>query len=150
MHLLQSDDQLEHISSYIHQDTQQHNTHFDLTISEVYDFTAAGSLDFGGSEFKEAGREPIHPQTSAGDDYGWWNLSAGTYCAVLNETVRLDDSDMALLALHPHAQKAGLTANAKTLSTENNSAIELAFSVPQVGCNIKENARFAALCFLAE
>ena len=139
-----------HVQSIIHQDTQQHETHFDLTVDRIHKFTKAGSLDFGGSEFEAADTELINPQKNQGDEYGWWNLSQGHYRATMNETVKEIEDTIAFISLHPHAHKAGIIANTSMLhNQQNGNPITLNFFVPGPGCNIKENARFAMLYLLA-
>lgn len=150
MFFLKSDELQNHIHSIIHKDTQQHNTHFDLTVDSIQKFTKAGSLDFGGSEFKAAEKEIIKPQKNQGDDYGWWNLPQGHYQATMNESLKEAEDIIAFINLHPHAQKAGVVANASMLpNQQSGDPITLNFFAPDSGCNIKENARFAVLYLLA-
>jgi len=61
MKLLSIDELIHHAQSVIHEDTQRHSHHLDLTVSSVYKFTKPGELDFGGSEFKVADTEIIEP-----------------------------------------------------------------------------------------
>ncbi|WP_445666122.1 hypothetical protein [Fodinibius sp. AD559] len=150
MFFLKSDELRNHLHSIIHKDTQQHKTHFDLTIDSIYKFTKAGSLDFGGSEFEAAEKELIKPQKNQGDDYGWWNLPQGHYQASMNETIKEAGDTIAFINLHPHARKAGIITNASMLPNQHNEdPITLNFFAPDPGCNIKENARFAVLYLLA-
>lgn len=151
MILLQSDELINHLGSIIHQDTQQHTNHFDLTVSKIHQFTEAGSLDFGGSEFQSAETRLIEPQKkSEEDDYGWWHLSKGMYQATMNEEIKEFEDTIALLAPHNHTQKAGVISNTHILSNEEEGDIvTVNFRVPKAGCNIKENARFAVLYLLA-
>ena len=150
MFFLKSDELRDHVESIIHKDTQQHNTHFDLTVDAIHKFTKAGSLDFGGSEFESAEKKIIEPQKNQGDDYGWWNLPQGHYQATMNETVKEVNDTIAFISLHPHAHKAGIIANTSMFpNQQNNSPITLNFFAPDPGCNIKENARFAVLYLLA-
>lgn len=150
MFFLKSDELRNHIDSIIHQETQQHSIHFDLTVDKIYSFTKAAALDFGGSEFKKAEKSPIEPKKDQGDDYGWWNLPEGHYQAKMNEQISKVEDTVALLGLHDHAQSAGIIANAAYISLdETKSEITINFSAPKPGCNIKENARFAVLYLLA-
>ncbi|TYP95127.1 hypothetical protein LX73_0422 [Fodinibius salinus] len=152
MHFITSDELTKYIDSFIHQDTQQHEDHFDLTVSSISVLTQKGALDFGGSEFEAAQEETIIPQKrNDDDDYGWWELSEGMYNAVMNEELNTSKQAAPLLSLHPHARKAGLIANTSII--KNNSAnkrIEITFKVPKSGCSIKENARLATLYLLAD
>jgi hypothetical protein len=150
MFFLKSSELRNHVNSIIHEETQQHNTHFDLTVNSIHKYTKAGSLDFGGSEFKAAEKELITPQKNQGDDYGWWNLPQGHYQATMNETIQEAEDTVALVGLHAHARAAGIISNASMLATEERGTpITLNFTTPGPGCNIKENARFAVLYLLA-
>lgn len=152
MKLIQADKLSKYIGSIIHQDTQQHSTHFDLTVSKIHRIVEAGSLDFGGGEFKPATKSAVEPQKNEGDDYGWWHLPMGTYQATMNEELREVADGIVLLAPHPHTQQAGIVANTSFISDNkgDHRPITVNFRVPEAGCNIKENARFAVLYLLAE
>jgi len=151
MTLLKSDKLTEHLQSIIHKETQQHENHFDLTVDHIHKITEAGSLDFGGGEFQPADFHKVEPQKdNEGDKYGWWHLSGGTYRATMNEELRNFQDTTALLAAHTHAQKAGIITNSMILSGKKEiNSITMNFTVPEAGCNIKENARFAVLYLLA-
>lgn len=150
MILIQSDELSDHIESIIHQETQQHDNHFDLTVAKINKLVEAGSLDFGGSEFQPAEKRILEPQKNEGDDYGWWHLPKGTYQATINEKIREFEDTIAVLAPHPRTQQVGIIANTSILSSrQENQPVTLNFRVPEAGCNIKENARFAVLYLLA-
>ncbi len=150
MFFLKSDELRNHIDAIVHQDTQQHATHFDLTVDKIYTFEKAGALDFGGSEYKKAEKSIVEPKKEQGDDYGWWNLPAGHYQATMNEQIKEVEDTVALLGLHEHAQSAGIIGNATYVSLdEAANEITFNFTTPEPGCNIKENARFAVLYLLA-
>lgn len=153
MTLLQSDDFLNYFEDLIHLDTQQHEHGLDLTVSEIHEFTGVGSLDFGGSEFEEASTRQIKAEKlNPGDDYGWWQLDEGTYKAVCNESLKIPAEAVAIVTPHEHARKAGLLVNTSVVadSNEEGHRLSLTFRVPQAGCNIKENARFASVYMLSE
>lgn len=152
MFLLESDELLEHTSNIIHEDTQKQKLNIDLTISKVFSFTKAGSLDFGGSEFEEANGKYIEPvKQSNNADYGWWILKQGTYQAVFNESLHNLEDTLVAISLHEHASKAGLIANSRLLTPDHSmDEITMNFQVPTNGCNIKENARFATLHLIAD
>lgn len=150
MNILQSDELTDHLESIIHKETQQHDNHFDLSVAEIYQFTEAGSLDFGGSEFQPAQKRLVEPQKEdKNDDYGWWHLRRGSYLAIMNEEIKDFRGKIALLAPHSHAQKTGIIANTNILSARNEQKLTMNFRVPEAGCNIKENARFAVLYLLS-
>lgn len=151
MILLKADELTNHLDSIIHKDTQLHDDHFDLTIAQIHQLTEAGSLDFGGSEFQTAQGRIIEPQKKNNDDdYGWWHLNKGMYQATMNEEVKEFKDTIALMAPHAHTQKVGIVANTSVLSSnEEGEPVTMNFRVPEAGCNIKENARFAVLYLLA-
>ena len=149
MHLLKTEEIFKLVSDIIHKETQQHENNLDLTVSEIYSFTGPGPLDFGGSEFQPAKTEMIKPEKDDQEDnYGWWKLPAGIYKAVFNEKIKDADQTIALLTLHEHAKKAGIINNEGFVSDEDNDHLSINFIVPESGCNIKENARMAALYVL--
>lgn len=144
MQLLTSAELSDHLQNIVHEDTQLHETRIDLTVDEVSKLKQAGSLDFGGSEFEPAKADIIKPRKkNEDDDYGWWNLEAGSYKARFNEELSLNEKMLALMNLHYHARQAGIVANTQLIGYSG--SLEMLFNVPEVGCNIKENARFATL-----
>ena len=149
MHLLKTEEIFKSVSDIIHKETQQHENHLDLTVSEIYSFTGPGSLDFGGSEFQPAKTEMIKPEKDdPKHDYGWWKLTGGIYKAVFNEKINQLDQATPVISLHEHAKKAGIIGNEGFVSEEDTSRLSINFIVPETGCNIKENARMAALYVL--
>lgn len=147
MSLLQSDEVLKYLSNIIHKDTQQHELHIDLTVSEIHVLTGSGSLDFGGSEFKAAQSVPVSAEKKNPEDkYRWWQLKKGTYRAFFNEAIDEGQNYTAIISPHFHAQEAGLISNTYLIpSGEAIGTLSLNFRVPETGCNIKENARLATL-----
>lgn len=150
MFFLKADELYNHLDSIIHQETQQHPTHYDLTVDYIHSFKQPGALDFGGSEFKASQKEIIEPKMNEGDKYGWWNLSEGLYQATMNEKIKESEDTIALIGLHVHARKAGIIGNTSMLTPQqSNNNITINFLVPESGCNIKENARLGVLYLLA-
>lgn len=149
MKLLPSDKILELTDNIIHEDTQLHDQHLDLTVAEVHQLTGAGSLDFGGSEFTPAASEPIDPEKlNPNDSYGWWDLKIDTYQALFNESIEIPEDMIAVITPHIHAEKSGIIINTLYLSAEDNlEDLSMYFHVPVAGCKIKENARIATLRF---
>ncbi|CAN5414701.1 hypothetical protein BH23BAC3_BH23BAC3_34540 [soil metagenome] len=135
----------------IHQDTQQHHLHTDLTMAEIFNITSAGSLDFGGSEFEPAETELINPEKKNPDDeYGWWKLDSGTYRAQFNEKAVLPEYKLGVLLPHQHTDQAGLIMNSRLIFRyeSSNGELQTTFHVPNSGTAIKENARIASLFIL--
>ena len=150
MKFLESQEILERTKDIIHEGTQLHDRHIDLTVSEIHRLEDAGSLDFGGSEFTPVGSEIIHPEKkNPNDDYGWWDLKIDTYKAVLNESVDLNEDVTAIITPHINAAKAGLDCNTRFITSEDDlNPMVLHFHVPVAGCKIKQNARIATLHFI--
>ena len=138
-----------YLESIIHEETQLHDDRFDLTINKIRQLTEAGSLDFGGSEFQPAEGRTMDPQKkNENDDYGWWHLRRGTYQAIMNETVTDLKEKVGIIAPHDHLRQTGIVATTSIVTSPKNQSIILNFTVPEAGCNIKENARFATLFLL--
>jgi len=146
MAFLASEDFIENITGIIHKGTQQHDQHCDLTVSEVHRITGAGSLDFGGSEFRPATIEKITPKKQKpDDDYGWWDLGKGPYKIIFNETVD-DLPGTGIISPHDHAKQSGLISDTFLISpNENKDKLSMNVTVSEAGCHIKENARIASL-----
>lgn len=144
MNLLTFDQITGQIENIIHKDTQLHANSIDLTVNEIHAFTQSGSLDFGGSEYAPAKTEIIKPEKcDPDDDYGWWDLTSGRYNTFFNEQMS-GVGKIAIISPHHHARAAGIVANTSILSG-NGEALHFIFDVPDIGCKIKENARFATV-----
>ncbi|NGP87974.1 dCTP deaminase [Fodinibius halophilus] len=149
MNFLGDNELTDHLESIIHEETQLHDYHFDLTVTQIHRFTMAGALDFGGSEFKSAETEVVELQKNSGDDYGWWHLSEGTYQATMNETLADIEDATAIVVPHSHLHQAGVTSSTSIIPNPDDEPITMNLQVPSVGCNIKENARIASLYLLS-
>ncbi|MFP4175451.1 MAG: dCTP deaminase [Halobacteriales archaeon] len=124
----------------VHQGTQRTDEGFDLTLDEVYLVDAAGRVDFGGGELEDASLSPVGTKKrDEDDDYGWWNLDAGTYVIEHNESLGGDETGTiktrtALLergAYHPTVHVAELPL--------------LPLTVGGDGLRLKENARVSTV-----
>lgn len=145
MALAPSKDLIDNINNLIHQETQLQEHCLDFTISEIHEFSNAGSLDFGGDEFEPASTTKLDTVKKDSDDsYGWWNLAGGTYLAISNESFNPMENQVVFILPHLHAREAGLMINTVIAEgDESGSGIRIPIHVPGVGCKIKENARFA-------
>ncbi|WP_421775510.1 hypothetical protein [Gracilimonas sp.] len=151
MSFLAFDELKKKVSDLIHEDTQRHGHHLDLTVAEVHRITGAGSLDFGGSEFKPATTEKLNSEKQkADDDYGWWKLQQGPYKVIFNESVNVEDVSAAMISAHPHARQAGLISDSYMISNDSSDALSLNVTVSEAGCSIKENARLAELRIIGD
>lgn len=151
MALAPSKDLIENFNNLVHQETQLQENCLDLTISEIYEFSDAGSMDFGGDEFKPATTNKLDPVKKNSDDlYGWWNLAGGIYLAICNESIKPMDNNSVFIIPHQHARDAGLMINTVIVEGDHSgSGIRIPIQIPGVGCKIKENARFASAYIVA-
>jgi hypothetical protein len=81
-------DLLDAVGGIVHEPTQMRSDGgVDLTVTEVYEITEPGRVDFGGGELEPAGIEP-HDRVwrDEDDDYQWWHLDTGTYLIEYNES----------------------------------------------------------------
>jgi dUTP pyrophosphatase len=138
------------IEGYINLDVQLTPNGFDLTVSKIFAFDKAGSLDFSNKErVVPEGEEITTEKKKPEDKFGWWNLKKGIYKIRTNETVNLP-KDLVALAFsrtsllrmaaftHHGVWDAGFSGRGEfILSVENPKGIE-----------IKQNARLAQLIFL--
>jgi hypothetical protein len=148
MRVLTADEIADCLDHVVHLGTQRTDHGVDLTASEVFRLTAPGSLDFGGSEYEEAARERMVPKRrQADDDYGWWDLKAGTYLVRYNETVDPGDG-IALVQSHERLLKAG-AYHAAFRVHEAQDPLETLLVVSERGCHLKENCRISRLTIFA-
>jgi deoxycytidine triphosphate deaminase len=148
--LLSADDTRRRLDGVVHFDTQSESASdgLDLTAAAVFAFTGPGQLDFGGDEEQPAERRRLDPEKRApDDDYGWWNLDAGTYAVRFNESVQLEAGDVALLTPHERLLKAGAHHPVCGLRAPRaaSDALETVLSVGNAGLHVKENARLSTL-----
>lgn len=138
------------VTNYLHLDTQLQPNGFDLTAGEIHAYNGPGRLDFSNSEREIPETTPLTPEKrDAGDEYGWWNLSPGTYKVVMNETVKIP-TDLVGIAL-PRSSLLRMGAYTKNAfwdgGFEGTGAFLLKVDNPD-GIHIKENARVNQLSFI--
>jgi len=129
------------IEGIVHEPTQTAGQGFDLTVSEIYEMTSPGAVDFGGGELTAAERSPhdIEKRDTA-DEYGWWNLDAGQYLLAYNETLTSDD-----LVFTLRTRSAVLASGAFHPTLHVTDVPEVPLTVGGAGLSIKENARVSTL-----
>lgn len=130
------------VDGIVHEPTQTEESGFDLTVSEIYEITAPGRVDFGGGELEPADIEP-HPTATRNpdDDYEWWTLDAGQYLIEYNET--LSPPDGVSLVVQTRDEILARGAFHPTLRTQELGRVPL--SVGGAGLKCKENARVSTL-----
>lgn len=124
-----------------------------LTVAGVGTFSYRGSLDFGGSEYKQAKIKWLQPQKKADDEkYGWWHLSEGMYIIELNERVRPAEGSSLYLQVWESAETAGIVHPSGIIHPQENveetTPLRITVSVGSTGVDIKENARISRLVLL--
>ena len=150
MHLLSAEETRSRLDGLVHFDTQSADAEsgLDLTAEALLAFTAPGRLDFGGDEEQAAERRRLDPEKAdPGDDYGWWDLEAGTYAVRFNESAELERGQVALVVPHERLLRAGARHAALGLRAprEESAPLEAVLEVGRAGVQIKENARLSTL-----
>ncbi len=136
------------VHGFISAKKQQGAFSIDLTVRGISRVKSGGSLDFGGSEYKEASVETLDPVKETPDEpYGWWNLSPGKYLIRYNET--LAHREKTLIMILPHERLLAAGGSHPPLVVQNlDEGICVTLEVGQEGLAIKENARVSkALAF---
>ena len=145
MRIFDADATSERVQGLVHLDTQRAAAGLDLTVDEVARLTGPGALDFGGSEFEPADLTTLDPElASPGDDYGWWELAAGTYAIRYNEALALDDGQVGIIHPLPRLQRAGASHGSFVVDGAEDP-VETLLTVGQGGCRLKENCRVSRL-----
>ncbi|HKJ68275.1 MAG TPA: dCTP deaminase [bacterium] len=133
------------IKNIVHEPTQfppNQNLAY-LTVAKIGKITRQGSLDFGGSEYREAEVEWIQPELQSKEDkYGWWDLAPGLYQVQFNESLSFSDDSGVLLQIWSQALKAGV-AHPTEVITESRDPLVTLLQVSEPGSSIKENARLS-------
>jgi len=143
--MLSADALAQQLDGLVHLDTQRAPDGVDLTVDAVYRITGHGRLDFGGSEFEEAPREPLTPVLDdPDDDYAWWTLDEGSYVVRYNEALTLTDGQRAEIAPLHRTLLAGASHGSFALS-ESRDPLETLLVVGRRGCRLKENCRLSRL-----
>lgn len=150
MRILDADETRSQIDGLVHLDTQRAAAGLDLTVDSVARVAGPGRLDFGGSEFAPAEREAVAAElASPDDDYGWWELEAGTYVARYNETLELDPGRVAAVHPLPRLLRAGASHPGFVVEggegDGDGAPLEVLLTVGEGGCALKENCRISRL-----
>lgn len=148
MHYLNGEEVAGLTEGVIHTETQQHDYEVDLTASEVYRLTGAGSVDFGDSEYMAAPRATVKAlKRKKDDEYGWWDLEPGTYIVRFNEVATLKANHIAYVQPHERLLDAG--AHHPTFYfRDERPHLEVLLTVGSGGLSIKQNARISKLLVL--
>ena len=143
MRILDAETAAERTEGLVHLDTQRADTGLDLTVDEIHRVAGPGALDFGGSEFEPADHEEIPPELAhPDDDYGWWDLAAGSYLVRYNEWLALKDRETGLILPLDRLLEAGASHPA-FLVRGVRDPVETLLHVGDAGCRLKENCRLS-------
>ncbi|MFP4430975.1 MAG: hypothetical protein ACLFPV_06980 [Spirochaetaceae bacterium] len=116
-----------------------------LTVKRIGRTSAAGALDFGGSEYKQADVEWFEPQKKQEDDkYGWWNLTSGDYVVEYNESVHPAEGQRFHFQIWPPALYNGVTHPSEVIASSRDP-LRSSIRVGAAGADIKENARVSVV-----
>lgn len=130
------------VDGIVHEPTQTEGRGLDLTVTEVYEVTTPGRVDFGGGELEAADLTPHDRQyRTEDDDYEWWQLDAGQYLIEYNETLELPAETVATVQTRDELLARG--AFHPTLDVAELDRIPL--SVGGEGIRLKENARVSTV-----
>jgi hypothetical protein len=130
-----------HIDGLVHEPSQTEGTGVDLTVTEVYEVTGPGRVDFGGGELEAAATEPHEREKRSPDDeYEWWSLDPGTYLIEYNESIPGDD-----LRFTVQTRDALLERGAFHPTLRVTELPRVPLSVGGAGIRLKENARVSTV-----
>jgi deoxycytidine triphosphate deaminase len=102
-----------------------------------------GQLDFGGSEYKAAGRVALATRRIRAEDrYEWWELERGCYFAEFNETLELAEDEIALLEPDERLLRAG-AVHVPMFLRGRVAPVETLLQVGALRLKVKQNARIS-------
>jgi deoxycytidine triphosphate deaminase len=129
------------VDGIVHEPTQTEGRGLDLTVSDIYEVSEPGRVDFGGGEL-EAATVAHHEseKRNPDDDYEWWHLDAGTYLAEYNESLSSDN-----MRLTVQTRRALLERGASHPTLQVTDLPRVPLTVGGSGIRIKENARVSTI-----
>ena len=143
MELLTGKAAIERMQGVLNAKYQVHGTAVDLTVKNIFAVDPVGQVDFGGSEYKPAGRVPIASlRYNREDRYEWWNLERGCYLVEFNESLVLPDNEVAMLEPEERLLRAGALHPSHFIRGKV-SPIETLLEVNIMRIQIKQNARIS-------
>ena len=145
MKLLSGHEAVAHVKGILSEKHQVHACSIDLTVRNISRVNPIGQLDFGGGEYVPAGHFPIEAhRLRPEDNYQWWELDRGCYFIEFNETLQLDDDEIALLEPDPRTLRTGAT-HASVFLRGHSEKLETLFDVQAQHLTVKQNARVSRL-----
>lgn len=126
------------VTDLVHDDTQVTDAGIDLTLDTVAHIQEPAQLDFGDNELTTPTTRQIDPdRRHPDDDYGWWELDAGTYLITHNESLDTDTP----IHLEPRTALTTRGATHPTLDVTTLDPLPLTTG----GIHLKENARISTV-----
>jgi len=145
MEILRCEEYEDTIVGLIHKKKQFHGRTLFLTLKAVHKFVGKGRVDFGGSEFVETEKEILDPvKMSPEDNYGWWELDAGTYYIEYNESFETKEDRLYIISPSRRILHNGVF-HPPMVTVESKFAPKGLLIVGRNGISIKQNARIS-LC----
>ena len=137
------------VSGCIELDTQLTPNGIDLTISQVWQFSGAGSLDFSNKERVLPEYSFIEPQKkNSADAFGWWHLTRGAYKIVTNEVVALPRDLIGIAFPRSSLLRMGMFTQTGVWDAGFHGRSEFILIVENpLGAHLKQNARVVQLMF---
>ena len=145
MKLLSGLQAVAHVKGILSAKHQVHAYSVDLTVKGIWGVDPVGRLDFGGGEFAPAARVKVEVhRLRSEDNYEWWELERGCYFIEYNETLELDENEIAMLEPDPRTLRTGAT-HASVFIRGHADRIETLFDVQAKHLAVKQNARVSRL-----
>ena len=145
MELLTGKEALARIKGVLNPKYQVHGTAVDLTVKNVYAVDPIGQVDFGGSEYKAAGRIAVASlRRDPQDRYEWWDLARGAYLVEFNETLELTEDEVGMLEPEERLLRAG-ASHPSHFVRGRVAPIETLLDVNTMRIQIKQNARISRI-----
>ena len=135
----------ERVKGIINPKFQVHGYAVGLTVRQVFAVDPVGQVDFGGSEYKAAGRIAVASlRRDPQDRYEWWDLSRGAYLVEFNETLELAEDEVGMLEPEERLLRAG-AAHPSLFLRGTVDPVETLLTVEATRIQIKQNARTSRL-----
>lgn len=145
MDLLSGKQAAEHIQNLISPKHQVQRFAVNLSVRNIYAVDPVGQVDFGGSEYKPAGKLKLaSSRRNREDKYEWWDLGRGCYFVEFNESLELSDDEIAVLEPDERLLRAGVSHGTMFLRGRV-SPLEALLKVDVVHVQFKQNARTSRL-----
>ena len=133
---------LDIVTGIVHEPSQTEGRGVDLTLADVFTVAEPGRVDFGGGELEATDLERVPTEKrNPEDDYGWWNLDAGTYLVGYNESLDVDGDRTITIQTRDEVRVRG--GYHPTLHVSELRRVP--FTVGGAGLRLKENARISTL-----